>query len=135
VAKAVVRALDEPAARGRTFELGGPKTYTLREILELVLYETGRSRALVPLPFFAAKAIGAVSDLFAPVMPFSPPITRDQVELLRRDNVVDPAAPGFAELGLVPTAPEAIVGSYLYRFRTAGQYSTIEPQKSVSARA
>jgi uncharacterized protein YbjT (DUF2867 family) len=134
VARAIVRCLDEPSARGRTYELGGPKTYTMRDIMELVRYETGRSRFLVPLPFFAAKAIGAVSDVFAPIMPFAPPITRDQVEMLKQDNVVSEGAPGFAELGIAPTAAEAIVGAYLYRFRKAGQYSTIEPQKSVSAR-
>jgi NADH dehydrogenase len=133
VARAAVRALSDPSAMGRTFELGGPKAYTMRELLQLVLHETGRSRFLVPLPFFAARWIGTAFDLVAPVNPFAAPITADQVELLRSDNVPDPSMPGFAELGVRPTGPEGIVGGYLYRFRKAGQYSTIEPAKSASA--
>lgn len=135
VAQAVASALDDRAAWGRTFELGGPDVYTLREILELVMRETGRARLLVPLPFFAAGLIGRASDLVAPILPFAPVITRDQVELLRRDNVADPALPGLAELGIAPVAAEAIVGSYLYRFRKSGQFSTLAPDRSASAGA
>ena len=135
VARAAVRALEDPSARGRTFELGGPRAYTMREIMELVVRETGRARPLVPLPFSIAAMIGSVGDVFAPVSPFEAPITRDQVEMLKRDNVPDSSLPGFAELGVTPTGPEAIVGAYLYRFRKAGQYSTLEPQKSASGRA
>jgi NADH dehydrogenase len=132
VAKAVTAALTDPAARGRTFELGGPKTYTFRQILELVLRETGRQRALLPLPFFAANLMGRGFDLVTPVLPFAPPLTAGQVELLRRDNVVSEGALGLQDLGITPTAPEGIIGSYLYRFRKAGQYSTLEPEKSVN---
>ena len=132
VARAIVTALDTPSAWGRTFELGGPNTYTFREILELVLAETGRRRALVPLPFFAASAIGAVADLVAPISPWAPPLTRDQVELLKTDNVPSGGAPGFADLGITPVAAEGIIDAYLYRFRKAGQFSTLEPQKSAS---
>ena len=135
VARAIVTALDTPGARGATFELGGPRVYSFREILELVLAETGRRRALVPLPFFAASAIGAVADVFAPVMPWAPPITRDQVELLKRDNVPAPGMPGLADLGVTPVAAEGVIGSYLYRYRKAGQFSTLEPQKSLSGSA
>ncbi|HEX8568438.1 MAG TPA: complex I NDUFA9 subunit family protein [Caulobacteraceae bacterium] len=135
VARAIVRALDDPSAAGRTFELGGPRAYTMREIVELASREGGHPRPLLPLPFAVAKLIGTVGDFFAPISPIEPPITRDQVELLRQDNVVDPSLPGFPELGITPTGPEGIVGAYLYRFRKAGQYSTIEPQKSVSGRA
>ncbi|MDP8916400.1 MAG: complex I NDUFA9 subunit family protein [Pseudomonadota bacterium] len=133
VARAVVAALGDASARGRTYELGGPKIYTFREVLELVLRETGRSRPLLPLPFFAARAIGTVADVFTPILPFDPPLTRDQVELLRRDNVADPALPGLQALGITPTAPEGIIDSYLYRYRKAGQFSTITPDKSASA--
>jgi NADH dehydrogenase len=135
VARAAAAALIDPAAGGRTYELGGPKIYTFREILELVLRETGRSRALVPLPFFAASAIGRVTDIFTPILPFDPPLTRDQVELLRSDNIADPALPGLKDLGISATAPEGIVDSYLYRYRKAGQFSTITPDKSVSSEA
>lgn len=132
VARAIVAALTEPGARGRVYELGGPRIYTFRELLELVLRETGRNRPLVPLPFFAAKMLGAATDFVTPILPFAPPITGDQVELLRRDNVADPNLPGLEALGITPVAAEGIIGSYLYRFRKAGQFSTITPEKSAS---
>ena len=125
VAAAVVRGLTLPEARGRTFELAGPRSYSFREILELVLRETGRKRLLLPLPFPIASAIGAAFDLVAPISPFAPPLTRDQVALLKRDNVASPGAPGFAELGITPTAPEGIVEAYLYRYRRGGQYAVL----------
>lgn len=132
VGRAVATALDDFAAQGRTFELGGPNVFTFREVLELVLRETGRSRPLIPLPFFVAGLIGRAADVFTPILPFDPPLTRDQVELLRRDNVVDPDLPGLEQLGVTPTAPEGIIGGYLYRYRKAGQFSTITPDKSAS---
>ena len=133
VARAVVVALSLPAARGKTFELGGPNIYTFREILELVLRETGRRRALLPLPFFAARALGSAFDMVAPLLPFDAPITKDQVELLKQDNVAGAAYPGLADLGITPVAPEGIIASYLYRYRKAGQFSVLEPEKSASA--
>jgi NADH dehydrogenase len=132
VARAVAAALDMPAARGRTYELGGPNIYTLRELTEMVLTETGRRRALVPLPFFAASALGAVAELVG-LVGFEPPLTREQVALLKQDNVADPRLPGLQALGVTPTAPEGVIGSYLYKYRKAGQFSA-EPQRSVTAR-
>jgi NADH dehydrogenase len=132
VGRAIVTALDTPGARGATFELGGPTVYSLRKIMELVLAETGRRRALVPLPFFAASALGAGFELFARVSPFAPPITRDQVEQLKHDNLPARGTPGLAELGITPVAAEGVIGSYLYQYRRAGQFSTLEPQKSAS---
>ena len=132
VARAITTALSAPTARGRTYELGGPIIYSFREILELVMRETGRRRPLVPLPFFAARALGTVTDVVAPLLPFDAPITKDQVELLKQDNVVSPGALGLADLGITPVAAEGIIGSYLYRFRKAGQFSTLEPEKSAS---
>jgi NADH dehydrogenase len=132
VAKAVATALRGPGAQGRTYELGGPKIYTFREILELVLRETGRERALVPLPFFAAGLMGRAFDLVTPILPFAPPLTAGQVELLRHDNVVGSGALTLDDLGIAATAAEGIVGSYLYRFRRGGQYATLEPEKSVN---
>ena len=132
VAKAVARALKDPAAAGRTYELGGPTIYTFREILELVMRETGRHRPLAPLPFFAANLIGRAFDLVTPVLPFDPPLTSGQVALLRRDNVASSNMPGLGDLGVTPVAAEGIIGSYLYRFRRGGQYSTITPDKSAS---
>ncbi len=133
VARAAVTAIDSPAARGVAYELGGPNIYTLRELTEMALAEAGRNRPLVPLPFPVASALGWAAEIATLIPVFEPPITRDQVALLKRDNLADPALPGLRELGITPTSPEGIIGSYLYRYRKAGQFSTIEPAKSASA--
>jgi uncharacterized protein YbjT (DUF2867 family) len=123
VAAAVARVLGDPAAAGRVYELGGPTVYSFRDLLAFILRETGRSRLLVHVPWFAAKILGAVGDLQAAVPIIPPQITSDQVESLRADNVVSEGAAGLAELGIEPRAVEAIVPSYLYRFRKGGQYA------------
>src|SRR5690606_39385214 len=60
-AEAIVRAVERPDAAGRTFELGGPEIVTLEDVLKYVLHETRRRNGLVPLPFFAARAIGSLA--------------------------------------------------------------------------
>lgn len=123
VAAAVARVLGDPAAAGRTYELGGPTVYSFRELLEFILRETGRSRLLVPVPWFAAKMLGVIGDIQAAVPIIPPQLTSDQVESLRADNVVSDGAAGLAELGISPRAVEAIVPAYLYRYRKGGQYA------------
>ena len=115
VAAAAVAALKRKEF-GRTFELAGPKVYTLKELLELVLRETGRERNLIDVPF-------AIASLQAMVLEFlpKPPLTRDQVKLLQQDNLPAPCAPGLAELGITPTALELVLPTYLYRFRRGGR--------------
>ncbi|MCH7888598.1 MAG: complex I NDUFA9 subunit family protein [Proteobacteria bacterium] len=115
VAEAIVRIAGDPGTAGKTYELGGPHVYTFREVLELVLRETGRRRLLLPLPFWAA----GVQARFLEVLP-KPPLTRDQVKMLTRDNVVGAKALGLAALGIEPTAVEAVVPSYLGRYRRGG---------------
>jgi NADH dehydrogenase len=118
VAEAVRRALAREDAAGRTFELGGPGLYTFRELMQLMLRETGRRRILLPLPF----ALASVLSFGAQLLP-KPALTPDQVELLKHDNVVAAGVPGFAALGIVPDAIEAVLPTYLWRFRRAGQYT------------
>ena len=118
VADAALACLDDPATAGRTYELGGPKVYGLRELLELVLGEIRRKRRLIDLPFGLA---GTLARLMA-VLP-NPPLTPDQVELLRADNIVGAGALGLASLGIAPTAVEAVLPTYLDRFRRGGWYS------------
>jgi NADH dehydrogenase len=118
VADAAVACLEDPATAGRTYELGGPKIYALRELLELLLSEIRRKRRFIDLPFGLA---GILARLMA-VLP-NPPLTLDQVELLRSDNIVGPGALGLASLGIAPTAVEAVLPAYLDRFRRGGWYS------------
>jgi NADH dehydrogenase len=122
VAQAVARALASPAAEGKTFELGGPMTYSFEALIALMLNVIQRRRTLVPVPFPVADLLGQVGDLAA-VLGVPPPITRDQVTLLRSDNIVAPGAMGLAELGVPPSALEPILPSYLYVYRPGGQYA------------
>jgi NADH dehydrogenase len=117
VAAAIVTALDSQAARGRTYELGGPGIYSFKELMQIILKEIGRSRALIPVPF----ALASLKAAFLQLMP-KPLLTMDQVRLLKTDNVVAPGAPGLADLGITPTSVEAVVPSYLWRYRATGEY-------------
>ena len=112
VAEAARRTLADPATAGRTYELGGPRVYTFRELMAYVLSATGRRRLLVPVPGVLAMIQASLLELL-PV----PPLTRDQVLLLGRDNVVGQGAAGLGDLGIRPTAVEAVVPAYLARFR------------------
>ena len=135
VASAVAASLADEDAAGRVFELGGPTVYSFRELMELTCKETGHARALLPIPWPLANLIGSLGDIAAtlhgalPLLP-PPPLTTDQVALLRTDNVVSDGASGLAELGLSPTPLEPIIPTYLYRFRRGGQYAdlTLEAQ-------
>jgi len=106
-ATAVTRALARPEARGRTYELGG-KVYSYRALIELLLHQIEITRPLLPLPFVLWEA---QARLLSPLP--RAPITRDQIALMRQDNVADPELPGFAELGLEPAAVEDILPRYL----------------------
>ena len=117
VADAVLKCLEDPATAGRTYELGGPKIYTFRELIELLLGEIRRKRLLVDLPFGAAELQARLMSILP-----NPPLTPDQVELLKRDNVVSSGALTLATLGIAPTAVEAILPTYLDRFRRGGWY-------------
>jgi NADH dehydrogenase len=131
VADAVALALTGKATPGATYELGGPETPTFRELMQFIVDAIGRKRLLVPVPFGAARAAAfgteiantASLGLFPPTMLF----TRDQVELLRHDNVVSDAAKAagltLEGLGIAPRAYEAIVPGYLSRFRATGQFA------------
>lgn len=117
VADAIVKGLDDGAMAGRTYELGGPRVYSFRDLMEFMLAQTGRRRLLVPLPFLVAS----IQAFFLERLP-KPLLTRDQVKMLRRDNVVSADALGLADLAITPTAVEAIVPGYLDRFTRGGRF-------------
>ena len=122
VAEAIARATVSAKAAGRTFELGGPAVMTFEDVLKLIRRETYRNFGLIPLPFFAARAIGSMAQLTA-MVGIAPVLTRDQVVLLQSDNVVADGAEGLAALGIEPTGIEAIAPSYLWRYRRGGQFA------------
>jgi uncharacterized protein YbjT (DUF2867 family) len=120
VAQAAVTALTDPDCRGKLYELGGPKVYSFRELMELLLKAIGRKRALVNLPFGLAR----LQATFLELLP-KPPLTRDQVTLLRSDNVVSPDALTLRDLGIEATAPEAVIPTYLDRYRPGGRFGRV----------
>ena len=126
-ADAVAAALERPEAAGRVYEIGGPRIYTFRELMELMLAEIGRRRVLIPVPFPVASLIGLAGEI-AGAFPFvTPPLTRDQVRQLKRDNVVDTsgAVGVLADLGVEPDTVEAVLPSYMVRYRKYGQFAEI----------
>jgi len=122
VAEAVARAVDGKVAGGRIYELGGPQVLTFRECLEMMLEVIDRKRVLIPVPFAIASLQGSLLGLLP-----NPLLTSDQVTLLRTDNVVSPEAQAdgrtFAGLGISPQGAAAILPSYLWRYRPAGQFT------------
>ncbi len=115
VADAVMAALTREDAPGQTYELGGPRVLTFREVLRYILAETRRHRPMIDVPPGFARLQARIGELI-PGKPF----TRDQLLLLSRDNVVAPGMPDLAALGLAATPIEAVVPDYLVRYRPGG---------------
>ena len=127
VADAICASLERGPTTKDHFELGGPSIYTFRELMELMLRETGMKRALIPLPFPIASIMG-IGGQISGMLPFIDPfLTKDQVTLLKSDNVVtlEDSVGTFSDLGIVPTSLEAILPSYMVRYRKYGQFTEV----------
>jgi len=121
VAAAIAAAVGGNANPGTIYELGGPEVKTFEALMQFILRTIERKRLLVPVPFFVAKIKAALLQYFP-----TPPLTPDQVELLKVDNVVSDAAEAAGRtlnaFGIEPEPIEAIVPTYLWRFRKTGQF-------------
>jgi len=122
---AAILAAVEGRAQSRTiYELGGPEVKSFRELMELMLREIGRKRLLVSLPF----GLASLQAVFLEMLP-GKLLTRDQVQLLKSDNIVSKQAEREGRtlrgLGIAPTSMEAILEGYLWRFRKAGQFTRL----------
>ena len=113
VAQAMFDSVSRPETRGETYELGGPQVYSFKELMELILKVTERKKLLMPVPL----AVASFEALFLQFLP-KPLLTPDQVALMECDNVLSDDAQGFAALDIQPTPAEAILPTYLHRFRT-----------------
>jgi NADH dehydrogenase len=131
VAEAVAKAVDGALKPGATYELGGPEVKTFRELMEITLKVANRKRLLLPLPFPLARLQAGLFETidtvtFGLALPSMLRLTRDQVTLLERDNIVSDEAKKIGltleGIGIEGETVEAIVPSYLYRFRKAGQF-------------
>lgn len=120
VAAAVARALTDTTVRGKTFELGGPQTYSFKDLMRYILSQCGRKRYLVPLPSPVAKIAAFFLQMPAHFLPFAPLLTVDQVRLLANDAVVADGAFTLADLSIRPHSVEEIVPGYLKRFNPYG---------------
>lgn len=124
VAEVIARSVDGTIARGRTYELGGPEVLTFRECMEEMLRIINRKRAFISVPWGLASLMGSVASS----IPFvEPPLTADQVTLLKEDNIVSEPAiregRTFEALAIQPASIGAVLPSYLVRFRVAGQFT------------
>jgi NADH dehydrogenase len=109
VAEAIARALQQTEGHATTFECGGPRVYAYEELLRAVAHEASLKPRLMPIPFSAWHALA----WFAEMLP-SPPVTRNQVELMQVDSVSSPGVPGFGELGISPHSVEEILQEMLW---------------------
>ena len=119
VADAVIAVLDRP---GTTHELGGPRVWTMREILAYILTETGRHNPLMDVPMGIAEFQAAILGCLPGKL-----LTRDQLLMLSRDNVAAVGTLGLADLGIIPTPVELAVPPYLARFRPGGGRRALIP--------
>lgn len=111
IAKAIETLLLQNTGRGQIYELGGAQVYSFKQILEYILSVTGKARRFIPIPFGLASIIGRIGEYLP-----TPPLTRDQIKLLKYDNTVNPTLKSFKHLGITPTAVELIVPEYLSIF-------------------
>src|SRR5688572_9253786 len=121
-ADAVAAAAEGAVKTGRVYELGGPEVVTYRELMQRVLRETWRHNPLIPVP----PSVGKLLAFPFALLPFPPLLTGDQVDLLQADNVVSEAAikekRTLSAFGIEPTPMDAILPTYLWRFRKHGQF-------------
>lgn len=117
VADAVMAALTREEAAGRTYELGGPKVWTFRELMAYILEQTHRRRLLWDMPMSLASLQASLLEKLPGRFKL---LTRDQLLLLAQDNVVGASLLGLKDLGVQPTPVELVVPRYLMRFRQGG---------------
>ena len=118
VAQAVVKALGDERAQGKTFELGGPDVLSMGALIRWIAAAVGREPSIVEVPDVVGGLIAMGG--FLP----GAPITRDQWQMLQQDNVVADGAEGLAAFGVVPTPMDAVAPAWLVQYRRHGRFGT-----------
>jgi len=118
VAQAVVKALGDERAQGKTFELGGPDVLSMGALIRWIAVAVGREPSIVEVPDVVGGLIAMGG--FLP----GAPITRDQWQMLQQDNVVADGAEGLAAFGVVPTPMDAVAPAWLVQYRRHGRFGT-----------
>lgn len=123
VAQAVAKAVDGELKSG-IYELGGPEVLSFQQCLEEMLRVVDRDTPLMPISFGLASFIAGITSAIPLIQP---PVTNDQLTLLKSDNVVSAAAKAegrtLESIGIRPRSVAAVLPSYLVHFRPKGQYS------------
>ena len=117
VGKAIVKALELNNLKPKIYELGGPESYSFKELMEILLKEIKKKRFLLPIPFGVAK----FQSYFLQMLP-KPILTADQIELLKQNNIISGEFPLLKDLGISGTPIQSILPKYIYRFREGGQF-------------
>ena len=117
VGKAIVKALELNNLEPKIYELGGPESYSFKELMEILLKEIKKKRFLLPIPFGVAK----FQSYFLQMFP-KPILTADQIELLKQNNIISGEFPLLKDLGISGTPIQSILPKYIYRFREGGQF-------------
>lgn len=127
LAEAVAMTVDATVPDGRIYEIGGPEVLSFRQMMEIMLGVIQRRRHLLDISYGVAERLAG----FAKHLPGAP-LTPDQVEQLRHDNIVSETAAAegrtLAAFGIAPQGLEAILPTYLVRFRPQGQFTKPDPQ-------
>lgn len=127
VAKAAALAAAGRARPG-VYELGGPDVETFERLMRRMLGAVKRSRIIFPMPFWMAGPLAFSLDMLQALslgLLRNQTLTRDQVRLLRHDNVVGEGSRSLQRLGVKPKSMDAILGKYLYPYRPSGQFSEV----------
>ena len=118
VAKSIVTILEKEEINKNIYELGGPQTFTFKELMEILLKQIKKKRFLVPIPFSFAKFQAKILQLLP-----KPLLTTDQVEMLKYDNIVTNKYPTLKDLKISPKTLESVLPDYIWRFRKGGQFA------------
>ncbi|WP_158965122.1 complex I NDUFA9 subunit family protein [Chachezhania sediminis] len=128
VAAAVEKAVTSDVAPG-VYELGGPETLSMYDLFGKVIETIRRNRPRLPLPMVLAQMMAWGFDMLQKAtfgIVSNGVLTRDQLRMLKSDNVVAEGARGFADLGIEPTAMDAVLPEYMWVYRPAGQFNDIQ---------
>ena len=117
VAKSIAAVLEKEEVNNNIYELGGPQTFTFKELMEILLTEIKKKRFLISIPFSLAK----FQSYFLQMAP-NPLLTPDQVELLKHNSITSGDYPVLKDLGITGTSIKTILPKYIYRFRSGGQF-------------
>ena len=118
VVKSIVTILEKEEINKNIYELGGPQTFTFKELMEILLKQIKKKRFLVPIPFLFAKFQAKILQLLP-----KPLLTTDQVEMLKYDNIVTNKYPTLKDLKISPKTLESVLPDYIWRFRKGGQFA------------